>query len=210
MAARAPLRAGLVVVALFALATLALQRHAEPLRQLVAGHLVAGVLVFVATSALAVVVPLASNLPLVPVATLAWGPAWTAVLLLTGWTAGAALSFALGRHARPWVLQRLPSVQRHADIDRWIDPRHRLFSLVALRATFPVDVLSYALGLFSARTTAVENALSTLIGAAPFAALFASVPVLPLAVQGAVLALSVLLFLAYVRWVTQRHPAPPP
>ena len=34
------------------------------------------------------------------------------------------------------------------------------------RATFPVDVLSYALGLFSRRTTLAENLASTALGAA--------------------------------------------
>jgi len=39
--------------------------------------------------------------------------------------------------------------------------------------TFPVDVLSYALGLFSRSTTLAENMVSTAIGGAPFALLFA-------------------------------------
>ena len=34
-----------------------------------------------------------------------------------GWMIGSALSFALGRHARGWILRRFPSMQRHADID---------------------------------------------------------------------------------------------
>lgn len=200
----APLRAGLVLVALFAFAALATRLWGEPLRELLAAHRALGIVVFVGSSVLAVLVPVASNLPLVPLAALLWGPWWTAAMLLAGWVGGAALSFALGRHARPWVLRRLPSVQRHADIDRLIDRQHRLLSLAMLRATFPVDVLSYALGLFSARTTAAENALSTLIGAAPFALLFAFVPVLPAAVQLAVLAASVAAFVLYVRWVLRR------
>jgi len=44
-------------------------------------------------------------------------------------------------------------------------------------------VLSYALGLFSARTTLAENVLSTALGAAPFALLFALVPTWPAAMR---------------------------
>jgi cation diffusion facilitator CzcD-associated flavoprotein CzcO len=100
------------------------------------------------------------------------------VLLLSGWVAGAALSFVLGRHAREWFLRHFPAAKRHANIDRLIHPRHRLWSLVLLRMTFPVDVLSHSLGLFSRSTTLTENVVSTALGAAPFAVMFALIPTL--------------------------------
>jgi hypothetical protein len=128
----------------------------------------------------------------------------TALALLGGWVLGATLSFWLGRHARPWVLQHLPASERHADIERLIHPAHRLASLVMLRMTFPVDVLSYALGLFSRGTTAFEVALSTLIGAAPFALLFAWFPALPGPAQWAVFAISTGAFALYALWMWRR------
>jgi len=173
----------------------------EPIRAMVSAHSHLGIVVFVATSALAVLLPLLTNLPLLPVAVLAWGPWWTALLLLLGWVAGAAMSFWLGRHARAAILQRFPSVNRHADIDRLIHPQHRLGSLVMLRMTFPVDVLSYALGLFSRRTTLTENAMSTTIGGAPFALLFAWFPTLSVPAQISVFVASVLAFAVYSWWV---------
>jgi hypothetical protein len=103
-------------------------------------------------------------------------------------------------------VRRFPSVQRHADIERLIHPRHRLASLVLLPMTFPVDVLSYALGLFSRRTTAAEVAASTVLGAAPFALLFALVPTLSAPAQVMVLVGSTLAFALHVWWVS-REPA---
>lgn len=202
------LRAALVVVALFALA-MALSRHFEqPIRAVLQQHRLAGLLVFTATSVLAVLLPVLSNLPLVPLAVLAWGPGWTAALLLLGWVLGSAASFALARTARHHILRHFPAVQRHADIERLVLPRQRLLSLVLLRMTFPVDVLSYALGLFSERTTLGQCALSTALGGAPFALLFAWVPVLPPALQMAVFGGSVLAFVAYTGWMLRRG-APP-
>ncbi len=131
---------------------------------------------------------------------MAWGPWWTAALLL-GWGTGAAMAFALDRHARALTLGHFPSTQRHADIDRLIHPQHRLWSLVLLRITFPVDVLSYSLGLFSRNTTPTENLLSTAIAAAPFAVLFALFPTLSGTAQATVFAASALAFVAYARWV---------
>lgn len=198
------LRAGLAVVALFVVALVVVNRYAAPIQAAVGSHAALGVVVFVATSAIAVLLPALTNLPLLPVAVLAWGPWWTASLLLAGWIAGAALSFLLGRHARDAIVLRFPAVRRHADIDRLIHPQHRLVSLVLLRMTFPVDVLSYALGLFSRRTTLAENVVSTTIGAAPFALLFAWVPALSPAAQATVFAASTLAFVAYAAWVLRR------
>jgi hypothetical protein len=73
--------------------------------------------------------------------------------------------------------------------------------------TFPVDVLSYALGLFSRSTTLAENTLSTVIGAAPFALLFAWFPVLSGTQQLTVFIASTLSFVAYAWWMLHRPPA---
>jgi uncharacterized membrane protein YdjX (TVP38/TMEM64 family) len=200
------IRTGSCIVAMFALALLLARRFDAPLRELLAEHAVLSIAVFVATSALAVLLPLLTNLPILPLAVLAWGPWWSAALLLLGWIAGAMLSFSLGRYARESILRYFPSVSRHADIDRLIHPRHRLLSLVLLRMTFPVDVLSYALGLFSRATTLSEVALSTALGAAPFALVFALLPALSLPAQVAVFGGSLLAFALYVLWVIDARP----
>lgn len=205
--------AALGVVALFALAAWWAQASGPWIQGALQGHTPLGMALFWLSSVTAVLLPMVTNLPLVPLATVAWGPWWTASLLLAGWTVGAALSFTVGRRAGSWLMRRMPSVQRHADIDRLIHPRHRMLSLVLLRMTFPVDVLSYALGLFSRHTTAAQNALATLIGAAPFSLVFAWVPALPPGTQAWTIAASVLVFVVYVAWIlrqpTAGGPAPP-
>lgn len=198
------LRLGLWVLAIFGAALWLAAEFATSIQAVLLTHPRLAVLIFVATSVVAVLVPLLSNLPLVPLAVLAWGPVWTALWLLLGWVLGAAAAFGLGRHARPLILRQFPSVNRHADIDRLIHPRHRIGSLILLRMTFPVDVLSYALGLFSRHTTWAENAVSTALGAAPFAVLFALVPALSSTTQLLVFGASLLVFMAYAWWVCRR------
>lgn len=197
-------RAGLGVVLLFGVGLWLTRHYADPLRDALDTHAALGVVVFFVSSVVAVLAPMLTNLPLMPLAVLVWGPAWAGAILLAGWIVGAALSFTLGRHARRLILQRFPSVQRHAGIDRLIDPGHPLRSLILLRMTFPVDVLSYALGLFSRRTTLAQNIVSTTLGAAPFAVLFALFPTLSDGAQLAVFAASVFGFVLYVAWAL-RH-----
>lgn len=192
------------VVLLFAAGLWLTRQYAGPLGSALADHSVLGAGVFFLSAVVAVLMPMLTNLPLVPLAVLAWGPWLSAAILLLGWVVGAGLSFLLGRHARHTILQRFPSVQRHAEIDRLIHPRHRLMSLVMLRMTFPVDVLSYALGLFSRRTTLPENLASTALGGAPFAVLFAWFPTLSGNAQWAVFAASLLAFVVYAVWILRR------
>lgn len=198
------IRAAVGVVVLFGVALVLAREFAAPIQNALAAHSRLGIVVFFVTSVVAVLLPMLTNLPLLPLAVLAWGPWWTALLLLLGWVGGAALSFWLGRHAQATILRHFPSVQRHADIDRLIHPRHRIGSLVMLRMTFPVDVLSYALGLFSRSTTLAENAVSTAIGGAPFALLFSWFPALSVTAQVVVFVASALLFAAYAAWLLHR------
>lgn len=200
------LRGGLWALALFALGLWLVHRYAGPIRAVVDEWQAAGLLGFFASSVLAVVLPALSNLPLMPVAVAAWGALPAAALLLAGWTVGSVLAFVLARRARGPVERHLPAVMRLADIDRLIDPRHRLLSLIVLRMSFPVDLLSHALGLFSRRTTWVEVALSTAFGGAPFAALFAAIPALPAAWQAIVVGATTVGFLVYAAWVWRAAP----
>ena len=100
-------------------------------------------------------------------------------------------------------LRHAPGLRQATEVDRWIHPRHPLASLVLLRMSFPIDVLSFALGLFSAQTTALRLLLSTLIGAAPFAALFAWLPQLGWAWKLALLLMGAAVFAGYAAWM--RH-----
>ena len=197
------------VLVLFGLAIVLSRLYAAQIGAVLGDHGRLGVAIFFATTALAVVVPLFSNLPLVPFAVLLWGPWWTALIIMAGWVAGAAISFDLARRASPLLLRKFPKVTRYARIDRLIHPRHHLLSLLVLRMTFPADILSYVLGLFSHKTTRFENALSTAIGGAPFAVLFAFFPALPLAQQAVVVLATTAVFAVYAVWVVRSHRAVP-
>lgn len=201
---------GLWALALFALGLWLTRRFEAPLVHELTHWQALGEVAFVASSALAVLLPAASNLPLLPIAVAAWGTLPAAALLLLGWTIGSLLAFGLGRKARPFVLRHWPSVLLAADIERLVHPQRRLRSLVVLRMTFPVDVLSHALGLFGQATTAREVALSTLIGAAPFALLFALVPTMSLTLQALVLVLTGAAFVLHARWMLRRPFSRPP
>ncbi len=69
------------VLLLFGAAIVLSRLYAAPIGAVLADHGCLGIAIFFATTALAVVVPLFSNLPLVPFAVLLWGPWWTVLPL---------------------------------------------------------------------------------------------------------------------------------
>jgi hypothetical protein len=58
--------------------------------------------------------------------------------------------------------------------------------------------------LFSRSTTLTENVVSTAVGAAPFAVLFALFPTLSATAQVIVFGASALIFIAYMLWILRR------
>jgi uncharacterized membrane protein YdjX (TVP38/TMEM64 family) len=93
--------------------------------------------------------------------------------MIIGWTLGAQIAFYLGRYAMDKVHAWFPNMYKHNYIEKLIDENHVYFSIIFLRMAMPVDILSYALGLFTPKITAKDNLITTLIGITPFAFVFA-------------------------------------
>ena len=144
----------------------------EDVLEYVLMHPVMGTAAFVALAALAVVFPSFTNIMFIPIGVATFGPFWAAVLCIVGWWLGSVAAFAVGRYYEAYLLSRFASFQNYMYIDKLVQDKNMFWKLIFLRMTFPVDVLSYALALFSKRVTHSMNAITTLIGIAPFAFVF--------------------------------------
>lgn len=191
-----------VVAALFALASFLAVRYESEMHALALRGGTSGMAAYVLITIVAIVVAPISTLPLMPLATSIWGWFLTGVLSIIGWTIGAQIAFMLARHFGKPLVQKLVSDGKVRELEGWV-PEHNLFwTVVLLRMAIPVDILSYALGLFS-RMKSVPYFLSTLIGVTPFAFVFSYLGKLPLGLQVAavlgILALVTLGKKAYTR-----------
>ncbi len=149
MSAARPLRAGLVVVLLAAIALAVFYRgafDAAALEAWIRHAGPAGPLLFMAIYAVAAVLFLPGS-----VLTLAggvlFGPVLGAFYSLTGATAGATLAFLLARYvASGWVERRtggrLKQLKQGVEAEGW-----RFVAFVRLVPLFPFNLLNYALGL---------------------------------------------------------------
>lgn len=187
-----------LLIAFFVAAEFLARHYSEVIAASVAGHEISSAILFVLMAALAVIIPVWSNLFLIPFGVVILGSFMTALLCIAGWWVGSVISFAIGRSYKELLLKKYPSLSTHTLIDSIISKKYPFLSLVFLRVTLPVDVLSYALGLFSKRISWKENAVSTLIGITPFAFIFSYINNLSLNYQVSITVLTVTLFILYV------------
>ena len=105
--------------------------------------------------------------PIIPVTAVAIGSLSTALLSILAWAAGAIAAFLIARHFGRPILRRFVSLEEIDRYERLVPDGARFVWIVLLRMVLPVDVLSYALGLFS-RMELWKYSLATLLGVAPF------------------------------------------
>lgn len=133
---------------------------------------VLGSFAYVALVVVTVVVAPVVVLPLIPLAASLFGPFATGVLSVIGYTVGGIIAFVLAQRVGQPVLRYFVPLEQLDKIEKKIPPRASFLVIVLLRMAVPVDLLSYALGLFS--TIPLRTyALATLVGVAPFSFIFA-------------------------------------
>lgn len=137
---------------------------------------------------------------LLPLGVAVWGPIPTALLCITGWTLGAGIAFGISRRFGVGVVEKFIGLERVRAVERRIPERNLFASVIILRMLVSVDILSYALGLFSTMRWG-PYMLATAIGVSPFGFYFAYAGTLPfgyqLAAVGGALALATIALLKY-------------
>lgn len=189
-----------LILVFFSLATLFAQQYGYLLKELPYLEGPFGAFLYVSITVLAVVAAPISTFPLLPVAVSLWGSFLAAVLSIVGWTIGASIAFGLARRYGKPLIRKMVSLEKIQRIEKMIPEENIFMSVVLLRMTLPVDILSYALGLFSGISFR-NYFLATLIGVSPFAFFFAYAIELPSVVQFFVVALVLILLASgYARY----------
>jgi uncharacterized membrane protein YdjX (TVP38/TMEM64 family) len=154
---------------------------------------------FIALTAIFVVFVIPLDIAfLIPLGTAAFGPVATALMSITGWTIGAAAAFGIARWYGQPVVGRLVSLERIRDTQARIPKGNLFLSVMLLRMLVPVDLLSYALGLFSEMRWGGYLA-ATALGVSPFGFYFAYAGALPLVYRIAAIT-AALVFASLILW----------
>lgn len=130
----------------------------------------------------AIVVAPISSLPLVPIAAAAWGSFTTVLVTMVAWTAGSIVAFLLARTYGRRVIGKVVDIGSMRKLENMLGVERIFVSTILLRMIVPVDILSYALGLFSTIRLA-PYIVATVIGIVPFVIFFSYAIQMPVYAQ---------------------------
>lgn len=161
-----------IIVVLFIISSILSQQFSAQLQTFVEGYGVYGALFYVLITIGAIVLAPLNTFFLLPVATAIWGPFVAAILSIIGWTLGALIAYFLARtFGHPFVV-KFTNLQRLDKVSHALPQKNIFIWIVLARMAIPVDILSYALGLFIVIPYSTYT-LATFIGVSPFAFMFA-------------------------------------
>jgi len=136
-------------VIFFFLSLYLVKSYSSEIQEFITQYGYRGMIMYVFLVILSVVIAPVSTIPLLPVATAAWGPFWAGVLSILAWFLGSVIAFFLGRYVGNPILATFINMTRFESVVRRISSVHLFWSIVLLRIALPVDVLSYAIGLMT-------------------------------------------------------------
>lgn len=165
----------------FILSSYAVRTNLDFFREVVGiGYL--GSLIYILIIIFAIVVAPISAMPLMPVASNIYGWFYGAVFTIVGWTLGSFVVFFLCRKYGIDLVKKFVSLKSIYKIESKIPKGEVFFDILLLRMIVPVDILSYALSLFT-KVKFRTYAITTIIGITPFAFVWSYLGVIPLIYQ---------------------------
>ena len=173
--------AAIFVIALFILVSYYTRQNIEFLKELI-GNDFRGILIYLLITVFAIVVAPVSMMPLIPIASNLYGVFYAAIINIIGWTIGSFIVFFICRKYGKNLIKKFVSFEKLYEWESRI-PKEKVFlTLILLRMSVPVDILSYALSLLT-KINFRTYALTTIIGVIPFSFVFSYLGTIPLVYQ---------------------------
>jgi len=170
-----------IILILFILSSYFVRENIEFVENLIGNNFL-GVLIYILISIVAIVIAPISMMPLVPIAANLWGWFYSGIIHIIGWFIGSVIVFWISRKYGVPLIKKFISLKKLNEFEKKIPKENLFIDLVLLRMIIPIDLLSYALGLFS-KVKFKTYALVTIIGITPFAFVFSFLGTIPIYYQ---------------------------
>lgn len=148
----------------------------ESIKNVIESRPIAGPVIFIFATIVAIVVAPFSTFPLIPLAVFVFGTWASWLYLVIGWNIGGLMAFYLSRRYGRWLVGKMIDI-RSVDklISKYFSKDKKTFwRVLILRMMIPVDILSYALGITKVKTP--TYLIATLIGLFPFSFVWVFAP----------------------------------
>lgn len=167
----------LLIISLFILASYVAKTNQEFISRII-GDGFSGILIYLIVIIVAIVIAPISMMPFIPIAANMWGWFNSALIHIVGWSLGSFIVFFISRKYGVPLIRKFVSLKKINEIEKKISKEEMFWGIVLLRLATPVDILSYALSLFT-KINFKTYALATIIGIVPFAFVFSYLGTVP-------------------------------
>ncbi len=130
-------------------------------------HPMLGIFVFMALAGVSAMLSPFSSVPLVPVAIMLWGSAWTIVFLISGWLGGHSITYTIGYYAGHPVIKKFVAPETIEQYSHKFSKKSEFLLVLLFRLASPAEMPGYVLG--AVRYGFVKYFLATFIAEFPFA-----------------------------------------
>ncbi|MCK9378569.1 MAG: VTT domain-containing protein [Candidatus Moranbacteria bacterium] len=172
----------IVLAGIFVLSAFLTQQYTEAIRHLIMGYNFLGIVFYVLAIILAIVIAPFTSIPLIPLSVSLWGIFWTIIISTFGWTLGSMIAFWIARKYGSGIVGKFVSLKKIKESYKHIPQKNLFGYLIFLRIVTPVDIISYALGLFTDIGWKIYF-LTTLIGVIPATVTLAYIGSIPVHYQ---------------------------
>jgi len=190
----------IIIIAFFIITSYLAKEYSNQVEQIIGLKGFIGIILYTIITVIAVVFAPVSTLPFIAIASVLWGGFISAILSVIGWVIGSAIAFGLARrYGRP-LISKFINIKKIEHFENIIPPKNQFWMIVFLRLVLPVDLLSYALGIFTKVPFSIFM-YATVIGLIPFAFIFAYAVNLQTSYQIIAGSLGLIMFLVGVRYI---------
>jgi len=197
----------LIIVSLFILTSYYSNKYSDRILDYLGEQsLIKAASIYLFISIVSIIIAPISSLPLLPVIANLWGGLWAGLISILGWTFGNFIAFVLAKkYGRPLV-RKIGTEKEISQLREYLPQKgENLFlKLVLLRIVFPIDLLSYVLGLFAPDIKLKTFFWSTLVGMAPGTLLFSYLGTISIIYQLALFVLAFLVFYYGSKYIKHR------
>ncbi|HRZ85276.1 MAG TPA: VTT domain-containing protein [Candidatus Paceibacterota bacterium] len=190
-----------VIIAIFIITSYIAQSESELLKSYIKDSFIGMIIYIFILIVFSIIAPI-NEIVLMPIATASWGWFIAGILTLTGWTIGSAAVFFLSRKFGVPIIKKFIPISKMHKYEKFMPKEHLFIGIIFLRLAIPIDLVSYAIGLFT-NIKFWPYFFATIIGFMPLAFFIAYIGTLPVYIQ--VISIIILIIIIFVGFFSIKY-----
>ncbi len=173
----------LLLAIIFIIISIIVKQNIEPIKSFIGSvDFIIGASIYILIAFITTVIAPLSSVPFMLIASNAWGWQVTGILSFFSWSLGSLAAFFIAVKFGKPLIKKFVSLDKLEKYERRMPKENIFWTIVLLRVLIPVDILSYALGIFTKVSYKVYMS-ATMLGIMPGAFILAYIGIIDIKKQ---------------------------